>query len=127
MSRPNSHDDARAAIWPIRIAAAPQHGGVFVRTQRGYGLTEAGEQLLRWSRRVEGEFASLRDAFAARTDEPAGIVSVATTEPIAAGPYSVSLSRREADVALRVVRPQQGNVLARRIGEVGFALYASRA
>jgi DNA-binding transcriptional LysR family regulator len=123
---------------------------LFVRTQRGYGLTEAGERLLRWSRRVEGEFAELQGAFAARAEEPAGVVSVATTEPIAAGflvpslrafharypaveveiaagPHSVNLSRREADVALRVVRPRQGNVLARRIGEVGLALYASRA
>lgn len=123
---------------------------LFVRTQRGYGLTEAGEQLLRWSRRVESEFADLQGAFAARTAEPAGTVSIATTEPlaagflvpnlpafrvrfpaveveIAAGPLSVSLARREADVALRIARPWQGNVLARRIGNVGFALFASRS
>jgi DNA-binding transcriptional LysR family regulator len=29
---------------------------LFVRTQRGYGLMEAGECLLQWSRRLEGEW-----------------------------------------------------------------------
>ena len=122
---------------------------LFVRTQRGYGLTEAGEELLRLSRRMEAEFVGLQNAFSVHAEEPAGIVSVATTEPIAAGflvpslpalraryprveveitagPETVNLSRRDADIALRVVRPQHGNVRTRRLGELGFALYASR-
>jgi len=58
---------------------------LFVRTQRGYGLTEAGEELLWLSRRMEAEFVGLQNAFSVHAEEPAGIVSVATTEPIAAG------------------------------------------
>lgn len=121
---------------------------LFERTYQGYRTTEAGERLLRWAQRVQGEFAEIQAAFAGRADAVAGTVSIATTEPLAAyflipglaelalrhpgieveiatDVAPVNLSRREADVALRLVRPTQGNLLARRIGEVGYALYAS--
>jgi DNA-binding transcriptional LysR family regulator len=39
----------------------------------------------------------------------------------------VDLSRREADVALRYVRPKEPALVARRIGEFPFALFASDA
>lgn len=38
----------------------------------------------------------------------------------------VSLSRREADVALRLVRPKESGSVVRKIGQMPFALYASR-
>src|SRR6185295_15621629 len=37
------------------------------------------------------------------------------------------LLRREADIAVRMVRPTQTVLVARRVGEVRFALYAHRA
>jgi DNA-binding transcriptional LysR family regulator len=37
----------------------------------------------------------------------------------------LDLSRREADVALRFGRPKQTSLLARRLGQVRFGLYAS--
>lgn len=40
---------------------------------------------------------------------------------------SVSLSRREADIAVRVVRPKEPGNVARRIGTMEFALYAARS
>tara|TARA_B100001750_G_scaffold73835_1_gene58825 strand:+ start:72 stop:773 length:702 start_codon:yes stop_codon:yes gene_type:complete len=39
----------------------------------------------------------------------------------------VSLERRVADVALRVVRPHEARVVGKRVGTVGFGLYASAA
>ncbi|AHI72490.1 bacterial regulatory helix-turn-helix, lysR family protein [Burkholderia thailandensis E264] len=39
---------------------------------------------------------------------------------------SVSLSRREADVAVRLVRPKEADNVVRRIGAMEFALYAAR-
>jgi DNA-binding transcriptional LysR family regulator len=36
------------------------------------------------------------------------------------------LSRREADLALRSVRPRAPALIARRLGEIGYGLYASR-
>lgn len=38
----------------------------------------------------------------------------------------ISLSRREADVALRLVRPEEGTSVARKLGRMLFDLYASR-
>jgi DNA-binding transcriptional LysR family regulator len=38
----------------------------------------------------------------------------------------VSLSRREADVALRLVRPKEPSSVARKLGRMPFALYASQ-
>ncbi len=121
---------------------------LFHRTHQGYRLTDAGERLLDWSRRMEAEFAALQGALGTAGEEPAGLVTLATTEPLATGfvipslpalrrahpalaieiaadVQSANLSRREADVALRLAPPSQGNVVARRIGEVGYALYAA--
>lgn len=46
---------------------------------------------------------------------------------LSAQPQQVSLSRREADVALRLVRPKESDSVVRKLGELGFALYASAA
>lgn len=123
---------------------------VFERTPQGYRLTTAGERLLEWSRKVEAEFTGIQMAFGSGSAQPTGTVSIATTDWVAvpllipslatfrrkhpaidlviAGSMDpVNLSRREADVALRLFRPEQGNLITRRIGDVGHGLYASRA
>jgi len=38
----------------------------------------------------------------------------------------VSLSRREADIAVRLVRPEEAASVARKLGRMPFGLYASR-
>jgi DNA-binding transcriptional LysR family regulator len=38
---------------------------------------------------------------------------------------NVSLARREADIAVRMARPREGDTLARRLGGLGYGLYAS--
>jgi DNA-binding transcriptional LysR family regulator len=35
------------------------------------------------------------------------------------------LSRRDADIAVRMARPTQNNLIARKVGEVGFGFYAT--
>lgn len=45
---------------------------------------------------------------------------------VSAQAQQVSLSRREADVALRLVRPKEPSNVVRKIGQMPFALYASR-
>ncbi len=45
---------------------------------------------------------------------------------LAAQAQQVSLSRREADVALRLVRPDETGSVARKLGVMAFGLYASR-
>jgi DNA-binding transcriptional LysR family regulator len=39
----------------------------------------------------------------------------------------VSLSRREADVAVRLVRPQEARSMTRKVGAMAFGLYAHRS
>jgi len=46
---------------------------------------------------------------------------------VSAQAQQVSLARREADVALRLVRPKEASSVVRRIGRMPFALYASHA
>ncbi len=43
-----------------------------------------------------------------------------------AEPRNLSLTRREADVALRLARPTAGTALARRIGRLDYAVYGPR-
>ncbi|WP_051371113.1 LysR family transcriptional regulator [Mesorhizobium loti] len=38
-----------------------------------------------------------------------------------------SLGRREADIAVRMARPEQGDLTVTKIGEIGFSLYADPA
>jgi DNA-binding transcriptional LysR family regulator len=45
---------------------------------------------------------------------------------LSAEAQNVSLSRREADVAVRMERPQEQSNVVRKLGTMGFALYASR-
>jgi DNA-binding transcriptional LysR family regulator len=44
---------------------------------------------------------------------------------ISAQAQQISLSRREADVALRLVRPKESSSVVRKLGRMSFALYAS--
>jgi DNA-binding transcriptional LysR family regulator len=43
-----------------------------------------------------------------------------------AEPRNLSLTRREADIALRLARPESGAALARRIGRLDYAVYGAR-
>jgi DNA-binding transcriptional LysR family regulator len=46
---------------------------------------------------------------------------------LSADGQQVSLSRREADVAVRLVRPSEAGSVARKVGAMHFALYAHRS
>jgi DNA-binding transcriptional LysR family regulator len=45
---------------------------------------------------------------------------------LVAEPRNLNLTRREADIALRLARPESGTALARRIGRLDYAVYAPR-
>ncbi len=121
---------------------------LFERTPQGYRLTDAGERLSIWARKVEVEFNGIQAAFGTGSAGAAGTVSLATTDWVATGFLiptlaafrerhpaidlvlagsmdPVNLSRREADVALRLFRPEQGNLVTRRIADIGHGLFAS--
>ncbi|MEQ8395344.1 LysR family transcriptional regulator [Thalassobaculum sp.] len=133
------HVDALEERFAVRL---------FDRRQDGYGLTPAGEKLLARSRGIESEMFALGRAFDAEDRGLAGTVTVTATESLTV-PFLIrnlplleqrhpgirlhlvneyrmlNLSRREADVAIRLARPEQGDLSIRKIGVMGFGLYAS--
>jgi len=113
-------------------------------------LTEAGERAALHAERIEREISALDGAVAGADDVVAGTVRV-TSVPIivnrilvpaapillkrhpelqlelVADARDLSLTRREADLALRLARPKTGGskVTARRVGTLRYDVYAS--
>ena len=108
----------------------------------------AGRDLLPHAERMRGRSALARARGARPRPAAAGSVRVTATEMIATRfimPHlprlharypeitielecsnrNVSLTRREADIALRLARPREENVVTRRLSDIPLALYAS--
>ena len=120
---------------------------LFSRHQSGYRLTDDGEALL--ARAEALEHAGLAFGETARLQgNVAGLVRLATSDNLAAhfilpslnglmekypdlrvevlsGVQSVNLHRRDADLAIRMVKPESGNLTLKRLGKVGFCLYSA--
>lgn len=134
-----------------RIAALETAAGkaLFVRHSQGLTLTTAGEAL--WQRALQLEDAALavEHQVAAQDDTLAGAVRISATDGLgtlwltprlarvsAAKPEITlevmlnndvaDLMRREADIALRLARPVAANLVARRVGDLSFHLFAAR-
>lgn len=135
-----------------RLEALEQRAGVRLlqKTPGGYVLTEAGEAILGNVERIELEVLSSERLIAGKDVRLDGTVRLTTLgtlaaevlSPILAGfrrdhpavqvevltaTRSLSLTKREADVALRLAPFSQADVVARKVGAVGYALYASSA
>lgn len=122
---------------------------LFVRHSRGLGLTDRGAELFAGARALdEGVQALFRKAGGLR-DAPKGTVRVSVNEPLgvhvlppcfatlrrdypdiavelAVDNAVVNLSRREADVAVRMFRPEQLDLVAKKVGVVEVGLFASK-
>ncbi len=117
------------------------------RTPDGYILTSDGERVLAQAERVEHEAVSLARGFVGG-GALAGIVRVACTEALAVhviGPLlgdlhvrhpglaleviphvqQISLSMREADIAVQFARSDRHDLRVKRIGRVAYGLYAA--
>ena len=120
---------------------------LFTRHQSGYRLTDDGAAILERAETVELGVEAFVDGSAAQGDV-AGRVRLATAETLATHLFIprlaplldvypglevevlsdvgvVNLHRRDADMAVRMVEPERGNLVVRRIGRIGFGLYAS--
>jgi DNA-binding transcriptional LysR family regulator len=123
---------------------------VFAHHQTGYLLTDDGKELLRHATQVEESINKLEINMVGRDSQPEGLVKLATAENLAnyliipnlgdlhreypqitleitTGVGVVSLARHEADIAVRLQRPSQGNVNIKKLGVQGFKLYGSSA
>jgi DNA-binding transcriptional LysR family regulator len=134
-----------------RIAALEAKLGarLFDRTPDGYVLTAAGRRALPPLERIADTISTLERRIVGDDDRLSGEVRVTASELFGSsflaprlGAFkkrfpdialvllttnqSLSLARREADVAIRMFRPTQPNIVARKIGEVGFAIYAGK-
>ncbi|MEZ2129836.1 MULTISPECIES: LysR family transcriptional regulator [unclassified Sinorhizobium] len=112
----------------------------------GYVLTLAGNRVLTAANDMETAAASLSRGGA--DDRPKGLVRISATPGLTHGflvarlaslvtQYSgldlelasdvrtISLERREADIALRLGRPQDGDLIAKRLATIGYGFYAS--
>jgi DNA-binding transcriptional LysR family regulator len=121
---------------------------LFDHTPEGYVLTSAGESVHADLVGLEGGFLAVERRLAGSDARPEGVVRLATTETFATflveriaalrvqhprisvelltSNQPVDLSRREADVALRIgVPPKQPNLITRHLGTAAFALFAS--
>lgn len=122
---------------------------LFQRHPTGYFLTDDGREVLRHAELVEDRVMALELGVAGRDDKPAGTVRLATSENLATdlvipalpafrerypgicleiitSTATAELGRREADIALRVVRPTRGNLKVRRVGHMTYSVYGSR-
>lgn len=127
---------------------------LFLRQQRGYQLTDQGSTLFEHVAEVELAMQAVErnGGLLGSADEAVGLVRLATTEMLAnyliaphlgafankhpraqveliASRNLADLSRREADLALRIASPQgqshNPDYIAHRLGELPFALYCT--
>lgn len=120
---------------------------LFVRHQSGYRLTEDGAALIERAEEMEAAALSLSSGLRQEVTV-SGTVRLATAENLATGLIlpalrplktahpqltleivtdiaTINLHRRDADIALRMVKPDRGNVSLQRLGTLGYGLYGA--
>ncbi|MDX2221632.1 MAG: LysR family transcriptional regulator [Rhodospirillaceae bacterium] len=123
---------------------------LFVRTPRGLLLTDEGETVLEGARRVEQAALAIERSADGAQDKLTGIVRVSLTEGLGTmwlpeklaafhahhgqlcvelliDNRAVDLVRREADIAVRLFRPQQSDLLAKHVADITMGLYAAKS
>jgi DNA-binding transcriptional LysR family regulator len=134
-----------------RVAALEEEisARLFDKTPQGYAPTQAGEDILEVARRMESEMASLDRHVLGKDTRLSGPLRVTTVDIMATQhaaeiaaftrrypdvqlEVSVdnsmrSLTKREADVALRITNSPAENLVGRRLGRLEFALYGADA
>lgn len=123
---------------------------LFVRSKEGWTLTPTGERMLPAAEEAERGALAVQRGIDQLREEPEGRVRITTLESIASWwlieafdelrtgwprirvdllctPRVLDLARGEADIALRVGRPEQQGLVARRLTTVVERPYAHRA
>ena len=123
---------------------------MFERLASGYALTTAGEEMQASALRVEAEIERLDRRISGRDLRLSGPLAVTTTDTLSSfvlGPHLktfndaypgilvellldtqyVNLSKRLADVAIRVTVAPPETLVGRRLADAAFAIYAARS
>jgi DNA-binding transcriptional LysR family regulator len=122
--------------------------GLFNRSRRGYAATVAGEEAAAAARRVEAEVLAVERRLAGRDLRPSGRLRVTTTDTLLAGIFAkvctefrqafpdisleiavsnqlFSLSKREAEVAIRPAAAPPESLVGRKIAVIAQAVYGA--
>lgn len=133
-----------------RLAALEATAGarLFDRTPAGYLLTSAGEAVRARVEDLESHALAIERQLLGQDESPTGQVRLAASDSFAAwflvprlaalhtrcpgirlelvtGNQAVNLARREADISLRLTKPKEPNLIARRLGQAAWAVYGS--
>ncbi len=133
-----------------RLVALEASAGarLFDRTPGGYLLSAAGEAVRAGAEGLEAHAIAIERQLLGQDARPTGSVRLAASDSFAAwflmprlaafysqypgiklelvtGNQSVNLARREADISLRLSKPKEPNLIARRLGVAAWAVYGS--
>lgn len=134
-----------------RVAAAEAALGtrLFIRDNAGYHATEAGQVFLSYAERVYGDVQSMLLDTCSEAEDVCGAVRITSIDflfshwliehmpplleqhpnlqlQLLVSNQALSFTRREADFALRLARPQDdAALLMRKVGDIGFAVYGA--
>jgi len=134
-----------------RVAFLEKRLGVKLlnRTPEGFSISPAGQAVFGQCAAMESAALDVERIAAGRDSLAAGSVRLTTTEALAhqiaapaiavlrrtypalqvdlmVGVRTLDIGRRDADLAVRFARPTAPGLVCRKLGEVGFSLYASR-
>ncbi|MGH8144280.1 MAG: LysR family transcriptional regulator, partial [Steroidobacteraceae bacterium] len=133
----------------IRQLEAELGVALFTRSPQGLVPTDLGEELMTHAQTMAAASAALRRAASGSSHEVRGVVRITCSEVIGAevlpsvladfrqqhpgivielslSNQTEDLLRKDADIAVRNVRPAQGALVARRIGRIPLGLHAHR-
>ena len=123
---------------------------LFERRPQGYGLTLHGERLLAKAESMETDALSIQSEIGGADMELSGVVRIGAPDgfgtaflaprlakfmvaspalelQLVAMPRLLSLSKREADVAITLAPPKEGKIVARKLVDYRLGLYAAPA
>jgi len=121
---------------------------LFERRSDGFVVTAAGTRILGAIQQTEETMLGVERLLSGKDERPEGIVKIAAPGALAnhwliprlspfiklnpqvelqflTGPELVNLARREADIALRLVKPKQSGLVLRRAGTMKLSLFGS--
>ncbi|AZD29845.1 LysR family transcriptional regulator [Pseudomonas chlororaphis] len=122
---------------------------LFLRTSEGYILTAAGEAALDAAEKMERASHELQRRIDGLDGRPSGLVRIASTDSLSvdfvipaiaqlhqqypdvrveikSGTETINLAKREADIAIRTIKPENPDLLVRRLASWPYGLFASR-
>ena len=133
----------------VRELEAALGVALFTRSPQGLVLTEMGAELAEHARGMAAASAALRRAASGGRQEVRGVVRITCSEvtggevlpamlaglrrqqpgiviELSLSDATEDLLRKDADIAVRMLRPSQAALVARRVGAIGLGLFAHR-